>query len=89
MPSARLRKLEVEANNAFDQYRDLYVSPTLRGLSVCLSVSHGVGVQWWGGSAGLCDARQIEFVSWCQRQMLRCFPTFLPLEQIDAVSVLA
>ncbi|CAL8337021.1 unnamed protein product [Lota lota] len=24
MPSARLRKLEVEANNAFDQYRDLY-----------------------------------------------------------------
>lgn len=23
MPSARLRKLEVEANNAFDQYRDL------------------------------------------------------------------
>ncbi|XP_034275804.1 F-actin-capping protein subunit beta [Pantherophis guttatus] len=25
MPSARLRKLEVEANNAFDQYRDLYV----------------------------------------------------------------
>lgn len=25
MPSARLRKLEVEANNAFDQYRDLWV----------------------------------------------------------------
>lgn len=25
MPSVRLRKLEVEANNAFDQYRDLYV----------------------------------------------------------------
>ncbi|XP_019736675.1 F-actin-capping protein subunit beta isoform X1 [Hippocampus comes] len=24
MPSSRLRKLEVEANNAFDQYRDLY-----------------------------------------------------------------
>ncbi|KAG2459124.1 CAPZB protein, partial [Polypterus senegalus] len=24
MPSARLRKLEIEANNAFDQYRDLY-----------------------------------------------------------------
>uniref|UniRef100_A0AAY4EHM9 F-actin-capping protein subunit beta n=1 Tax=Denticeps clupeoides TaxID=299321 RepID=A0AAY4EHM9_9TELE len=24
LPSARLRKLEVEANNAFDQYRDLY-----------------------------------------------------------------
>lgn len=23
MPSGRLRKLEVEANNAFDQYRDL------------------------------------------------------------------
>lgn len=30
MPSARLRKLEVEANNAFDQYRDLYVSSTLQ-----------------------------------------------------------
>lgn len=25
MPSSRLRKLEVEANNAFDQYRDLWV----------------------------------------------------------------
>lgn len=24
MPSARVRKLEVEANNALDQYQDLY-----------------------------------------------------------------
>ena len=24
MPSERLRKLEVEANHAFDQYRDMY-----------------------------------------------------------------
>ncbi|XP_031506530.1 F-actin-capping protein subunit beta isoform X6 [Papio anubis] len=33
MPSARLRKLEVEANNAFDQYRDLLSSDLeLRGL---------------------------------------------------------
>ena len=25
MPSERLRKLEIEANAAFDQYRDMYV----------------------------------------------------------------
>ncbi|XP_025303749.1 F-actin-capping protein subunit beta isoform X5 [Canis lupus baileyi] len=30
MPSARLRKLEVEANNAFDQYRDLSFTPASR-----------------------------------------------------------
>lgn len=26
MPSERLRQLEVEANNAFDQYREMYVT---------------------------------------------------------------
>ena len=26
MPSERLRKLEIEANAAFDQYRDMYVT---------------------------------------------------------------
>lgn len=81
MPSARLRKLEVEANNAFDQYRDLYVSPTLRALSVCLSVSLcPLGHRVWRGEAalGFVMPDVIKSVSWCQRQMLRCFPTSLP-----------
>lgn len=41
MPSARLRKLEVEANNAFDQYRDLYVSSTIQSLLLSLFPSAG------------------------------------------------
>lgn len=41
MPSARLRKLEVEANNAFDQYRDLYVSSTLQSPLLPLFPSAG------------------------------------------------
>lgn len=34
MPSARLRKLEMEANNAFDQYRDLWVPEELLHFSL-------------------------------------------------------
>ncbi|PKU29065.1 hypothetical protein llap_20631 [Limosa lapponica baueri] len=44
MPSARLRKLEVEANNAFDQYRDLYVSSTLQSPPLPLFPSAGHAV---------------------------------------------
>ncbi|NXC12593.1 CAPZB protein, partial [Corythaeola cristata] len=45
MPSARLRKLEVEANNAFDQYRDLYVSSTVQSPLLSLFPSAGMHKQ--------------------------------------------
>lgn len=47
MPSARLRKLEVEANNAFDQYRDLYVSSTIQSPLLSLFPSAGMQYIYW------------------------------------------
>ncbi len=60
VPSAKLRRLEVTANDAFDTYRDLYVRPRSPGHSLTFARYYEGGVSsvfLWdqddGGFAGV------------------------------------
>ncbi|XP_067361085.1 F-actin-capping protein subunit beta [Channa argus] len=78
MPSARLRKLEVEANNAFDQYRDLYFEGGVSSVylwdldhgfaGVILIKKAGDGSKKIKGCWDSIHVVEVQFVYYCEQE---------------------